>query len=146
MSHTHFLYHIVFATKDRMPLIAAAWEAHLYAYIAGIVKNHNGLLLAIGGIADHVHLLVRLEPVTLFPHFMRDLKASSSKWARKNHQPKFSGQRRYGAFTVSESNTAAVRQYILGQKDHHQKWSFEDEYKELLRRHQIDFDERYVWD
>jgi REP element-mobilizing transposase RayT len=146
MSHTHFLYHIVFATKDRMPLIAAAWEAQLYAYFAGIVKNHNGLLIAIGGIADHVHLLVRLEPVILFPDFMRDLKASSSKWVRRNHLPNFSWQRRYGAFTVSESSCAAVRDYIRDQKEHHQKRTFESEYKSFLLRHQIEFDERYIWD
>jgi REP element-mobilizing transposase RayT len=146
MSHTHFLYHIVFATKDRMPLIAAAWEAQHYAYFAGIVKNHNGLLIAIGGIADHVHLLVRLEPVILFPDFMRDLKASSSKWVRRNHLPNFSWQRRYGAFTVSESSCAAGRDYIRDQKEHHQKRTFESEYKSFLLRHQIEFDERYIWD
>jgi putative transposase len=94
---------------------------------------------------DHVHLLVRLEPVEKFSDFIRDLKASSSKWA-KQKQPKFGWQRRYGGFTVSESVSNSVRNYIRGQKEHHKKQSFRDEYKSLLRLHKIDFDERYLWD
>ena len=144
MSHTRFLYHIVFATKDRFPLIAESWENELYAYLTGIVKKHNGEVIAINGMPNHVHILVRLEPCD-FPAFMRDLKASSSKWA-KRHQPKFAWQRRYGAFTVSESAIDAVRKYIRGQKLHHRKRTFEDEYVELLRRHNVEFDEKFVWD
>jgi REP element-mobilizing transposase RayT len=143
MSHTHFLYHIVFATKDRMPLIGEC-EAELYKYLSGIVRNHGGVLLAVGGMPDHVHLLVRLGPCD-FPAFMRELKASSSRWA-KQHQPKFSWQRRYGAFTVSESVEDKVQRYILHQKSHHGKQSFEDEYKALLTRHRVQFDEKYLWD
>jgi putative transposase len=144
MSHTRFLYHIVFGTKGRFPLIAGSWENELYAYLTGIVKKHNGKVIAINGMPDHVHILVRLEPCD-FPAFMRELKASSSKWA-KQHQPKFAWQRRYGAFTVSESAIDAVRKYILDQKAHHRKRTFEDEYIELLRRHNVEFDERYVWE
>lgn len=76
MSHTRFLYHIVFATKDRVPLISENWETDLYRYLAGIIKNHDGEAIEIGGIADHIHLLVRLEPKTSFSDFMRELKAS----------------------------------------------------------------------
>jgi REP element-mobilizing transposase RayT len=125
-------------------LISESWEAELYRYIAGTVKNHGGDLIEVNGMPDHVHLLVRLDPGD-FPAFMRELKASSSKWA-KRHQPKFSWQRRYGAFTVSESSVDAVRKYIRNQKAHHQKRTFEDEYVELLRRHNVEFDEKYVWD
>ena len=144
MSHTRFLYHIVFGTKDRFPLINERWETELYAYLVGIVKNLGGEVIAINGMPDHVHLLVRLEPGD-FPAFMRELKASSSKWAKK-HEPKFSWQRRYGAFTVSESAVDAVREYILNQKEHHRRRTFENEYVELLKRHNVDFDERYLWD
>ena len=144
MSHTRFLYHIVFGTKDRFPLIGESWENELYAYLAGIVKNHNGDVIAINGMPDHVHLLVRLEPCD-FAAFMRELKASSSKWA-KRHAPKFAWQRRYGAFTVSESAVGVVRDYIRNQKAHHRKRTFEDEYVELLRRHNVEFDGRYVWE
>jgi REP element-mobilizing transposase RayT len=143
MSHTRLLYHIVFATKDRFPLIQPEWENELYGYLVGIVKNQGGEVIAINGMPNHVHLLVRLEPCD-FPSFMRELKASSSKWA-KRHQPKFAWQRRYGAFTVSESAVDTVREYIRRQKDHHQKQTFENEYVELLRRNNVEFDEEYVW-
>ncbi len=95
---------------------------------------------------DHIHLFVRLDLKEAFPDFMRELKASSSRWAKLNHQPKFSWQRRYGAFSVSESASEAVRHYIRRQKVHHKNQSFEDEYKELLRLHNVDFDERYLWE
>lgn len=144
MSHTRFLFHIVFGTKDRFPLINESWENELYAYLTGIVKKHNGNVIAINGMSDHIHILVRLEPGD-FPAFMRELKASSSKWAKK-HQPKFSWQRRYGAFTVSESAVDTVRNYIRNQKEHHRKRTFEDEDLELLRRHKVEFDEKYLWE
>jgi REP element-mobilizing transposase RayT len=145
MSHTHFLYHIVFGTKGHRPFISLEWEAELYAYLGGIVKNHQGKAIEINGMPDHVHLLVRLEPVESFSDFIRDLKASSSKWA-KEHQPKFGWQRRYGAFSVSESVSDSVRNYIRRQKEHHKKQSFKEEYEELLQLHKIDFDERYLWE
>lgn len=81
-----------------------------------------------------------------FPDFMRELKASSSAWAKRHHQPKFSWQRRYGAFTVSESASEAVRRYIRNQKEHHKKQDFEGEYGDLLQLHKIEFDERYLWE
>ena len=145
MSHTHFLYHIVFGTKHRAPLISATWESELYLYLGGIIKNHNGEAIEINGMPDHVHLFTRLPPVGEFSIFMRDLKASSSRWA-KRHEPKFAWQRRYGAFTVSESASAAVRKYIRDQKQHHSKQNFEDEYRGLLRLHKIEFDERDLWE
>jgi len=112
--------------------------------MAGIIKAIDGDAIEINGMSDHVHILVRLEPGD-FPAFMRELKASSSKWA-KRHQPKFAWQRRYGAFTVSESAVEAVRKYIRDQELHHRKRTFEDEYVELLRRHNVEFDEKYVWE
>jgi REP element-mobilizing transposase RayT len=146
MSHTHFLYHIVFGTKDRIPLINPDWETDLHAYLAGIIKNHSGEAIEINGIADHVHLLARLKPKYSFSEFMRELKAGSPGWVRRTHQPKFSWQKRYGAFSVSESIAPQVRKYIQNQKEHHGKQSFEDEYKGLLAKHNIDFDEKYLWD
>ena len=95
---------------------------------------------------ENAHLLVRLTLKETFPDFMKELKASSSAWAKRKHQPKFAWQRRYGAFTVSESAADAVREYIRDQKEHHKKRSFEDEYKALLKRHNIGFDEKYLWE
>ena len=146
MSHTHFLYHIVFATKDRLPIIAASWENELHKYLGGIIRNYGGEPIEIDGMADHAHILARLEPKPSFADFMRELKAGSSRWVRQNYESKFAGQRRYGAFTVSESASAAVRKYIREQKEHHARQTFEDEYKSLLQRHRIDFDEKYIWD
>ena len=146
MSHTHFLFHIVFGTKDRMPLISETWEKELYKYLGGIIRNHSGEPIEINGMPDHAHVLTRLDLKTPFPDFMRELKSSSSRWIRSNHQPKFSWQRRYGAFTVSESASDAVRKYIRNQKEHHQKRNFEEEYKSLLNNHKIAFDERYLWE
>jgi len=145
MSHTHFLFHIIFATKGRLPMIGS-WEPELYKYLAGIVKNHSGEAIEIGGMPDHAHILARLALKTSFPDFMRELKAGSSRWVRSNYLPTFSWQRRYGAFTVSESVSEAVRKYIRSQKEHHSKQTFEDEYRALLRRHRIDFDEKYLWE
>lgn len=144
MSHTRFLYHIVFATKDRFPLIDPCWESDLFKYISEIVRNHKGHVIEINGSENHIHILVSLEPCD-FPALMRELKASSSRWA-KQHYPKFSWQRRYGAFTVSESAVEAVRDYIRRQKEHHQRLTFEQEHISLLHKHSVEFDERYLWE
>jgi len=145
MSHTHFLFHIVFGTKDRLPMIGE-WENELHKYLAGIVKNLSGEAIEIGGMPDHQHLLARLDLKTSFPDFMRELKSSSSRWIRNNYRPTFGWQRRYGAFTVSESVSDVVRKYIKNQKQHHNKQNFDEEYKALLRHHRIDFNERYLWE
>jgi putative transposase len=146
MSHTHFLYHIVFATKDRVRLIHPDWETELYEYLGGTIRNFKGEPDEIGGDAEHVHILTRLEPKPAFSDFMRELKAGSSRWIRINYQPKFSWQRRYGAFSVSESTSVSIRQYIKDQKEHHKRQTFEEEYKGLLLKHRIDFDEKYLWE
>ena len=144
MSHTRFLYHIVFRTKGGEALIESSWEGELHKYLGGIVKGWKGVPIEINGMADHVHLLVLLQPCD-FPSFMRELKASSSKWA-KQHYRNFSWQRRYGAFTVSSSVADKVRAYIQNQKVHHAKQSFEYEYLALLAKHDIEFDRQYLWD
>lgn len=146
MSHTHLLYHLVFGTKNHVPLISPAWETELYKYLGGIIKNHKGEPIEINGMPEHVHVLTRLEPVEALSDFMRELKAGSSKWIRRKSEPKFSWQRRYGAFSVSESAADTVRDYIRNQKEHHRKLNYEDEYKTLLRRHNVIFDEKYIWD
>ena len=146
MSYTHLVYHIVFGTKDRAALIGAAWEHDLYRSLAATVGNHKGELIEINGTPDHVHMLVRLLPATAVADFLRELKSVSSKWIRRNHEPRFTWQRRYGAFSVSESDTVAVRDYIRDQKRHHTRRSFDAEYKAILQRHSIEFDERYLWD
>jgi len=134
----------VFRSKAGEPLIGASWENELYRYLGGIVRGWKGIAIEINGMPDHVHLLILLAPCDL-PAFMRELKASSSKWA-KRHNPNFSWQRRYGAFTVSSSVAEKVRMYIKRQKSHHANQSFEDEYLGLLEKHGVEFDRQYLWD
>jgi len=144
MSHTRFLYHVVFRTKGGEALIGASWEGELYRYLGGIVQGWKGTPIEINGMPDHVHLLILLIPCD-FPAFMRELKANSSKWA-KRYDGNFAWQRRYGAFTVSSSVSDKVRDYIKNQKSHHAKQSFDDEYLALLVKHEVEFDRQYLWD
>ena len=102
----------MFGTKDHVPLIAESWQSELYRYLGGIIRNHRGEAVEINGMPDHVHLLVRLDPRGAISDVLRELKSSSSKWVRKDHQPKFNLQRRYGAFAVSESVASKVRKHI----------------------------------
>ena len=118
----------------------------MYRYLGGIISAQKGEPIEINGMPDHAHVLARLSPVIAISDFMRELKANSSKRARRNHEPKFGWQRRFGAFSVIESVVDTVRKYIQRQKLHHQKQTFENEYRELLRLHRIDFDDRYLWD
>ena len=126
-------------------MIHESWESELYKYLGGIVRNHRGKAIEINGMPDHVHLLVRLQPVEAIADFLRELKASSSKRA-KGKAPSFGWQRRYAAFSVSESVSDAVRRYIQNQKEHHKKQTFEEEYVELLRLHNVPFDLKYLWE
>lgn len=125
-------------------MIGSSWENELYRYLGGIVRGLKGIAIEINGMPDHVHLLVLLAACD-FPAFMRKLKTGSSKWA-KRHNPNFSWQRRYGAFSVSSSVAEKVRKYIKNQKYHHARQSFENEYVELLEKHGVEFDRQYLWD
>jgi REP element-mobilizing transposase RayT len=144
MSYTNFLYHIVFGTKGRLPMISDALKPELHKYRGGTVRGLGGIALEINGMAEHVHLLVKLKPTIAFSDFLRDLKSNTSTWAKKNGVQKFAWQRRYGAFTVSESQTPIVRRYIKEQEQHHRKFDFKTEFETLLRSNGIEIDE-FVW-
>ena len=111
-THTSLHYHLVFSTKDRLPLITADWREDLYGYMGGIVKNQGGVLLAIGGIEDHVYLLVGLTASHRLDYFMRELKASSSGWAHRGGKTNFAWQNCYGAFAVSATSLDKVKRVI----------------------------------
>ena len=145
MSHTHLLYHIVFATKNRSPIITDDWRKNLHRYLAATINALEGKAIEVGGVADHVHLLVRLKPTIALSDFLRELKAKSSVWVKREFCKDFSWQSRYGAFTVSESQAEIVRKYIREQERHHAKRNLNDEYVALLKAHKIDFDERFPW-
>ncbi|PHS03296.1 MAG: transposase [Blastopirellula sp.] len=147
-TYTNLLYHIVFSTKHREPLITKGLQAELYKYIGGIVRDEGGSLKKNGGMPDHVHLVVRFKANDSISHLMQRIKGNSSKWVNDHvdQKTKFAWQKGYAAFSVSESQLPVVLKYVQGQGEHHQERSFKDEFLALLRKHKIEFDERYVWD
>jgi putative transposase len=144
-THTNLHYHFVFATKDHIPLIRAEWRSRLHAYVGGIIKNLEGMPLAVGGIQDHIHILVGLKPSHRVDYVLRDIKADSSAFVRREIDSKFSWQKGYGAFCVSPSGIEAVRSYVLNQEAHHKSRTFKDEYMELLQKCNTPYDERFLW-
>ncbi len=146
-TYTSLHYQLVFSTKNRIEWITPDIEKRVWAYIGGIARKHKMTALQVGGVGDHVHALV-MSPPTLSPSQMTQyLKGESSKWIHETFPAlqDFSWQEGYGAFSVSKSNLEAVVQYIQKQREHHQKQSFQEEYRGLLQKHGIDYDERYVW-
>jgi len=145
---TNLLVHVVFSTKHRAALLGEPLRERLYEYIGGILRKEGDALLEIGGMPDHVHLLVRLKADRSVAAMARDIKASSSKWVHQTFSEcqSFAWQTGYGAFSVSESQVATVRRYIQGQAEHHTRLSFKDELVALLRRHGIGYEERYLLD
>jgi putative transposase len=145
-SYTNLLYHVVFSTKDRRPLITLEYETQLYDYIGGIVRSVGGISLALNGTEDHIHLLAKLRPDRALSDVLRDLKANATGWMHdvfpslKN----FSWQRGYGAFTVSQSNVKEVQNYIGRQKEHHRKTTFRDEFIQFLQANGIDYNDRFI--
>jgi REP element-mobilizing transposase RayT len=142
-THTSLHYHLIFATKDREPLIAKPWRPELHSYLGGIIKGLDAHPQGIGGVADHVHLLVSLKPTHRLSDFMRELKKSSSSWIRESHLPAFRWQEGYAAFTVSASSRDAVRKYIASQEEHHRVKSFREELIGFLEKSGVEYDERY---
>ena len=145
MSHTNLLYHIVFGTKERAPLITNELRPRLHEYLGGIVRGLDGVPIEINGTADHVHVLARLLPTISLSDFMSKLKSSSSGWAKRQTRGRFAWQARFAAFTVSESQVERVRRYIRNQEVHHRRQSFDDELKSMLKANRIDFDDRNLW-
>jgi putative transposase len=135
-SFTNLLYHIVFSTKERRPLITLDYEPRLYEYIGGTLRGLGGVSLELNGTADHVHLLAKLRPDRALSDVLRKLKANASGWMHDVFPAveDFSWQRGYGAFTVSESNVEEVRNYLRRQKEHHAKISFRDEFIQFLKQ------------
>lgn len=145
-THLSLHYHIVFSTKNRLPLIKLEWRNDLHSYLGGIVKTMNGVPLAVGGIEDHVHMLIGLRSTHRLDYVVRDVKSGSSGWAHGHPgQKSFGWQGGYFGATVSPSQIERVRKYVLNQEEHHKKQSFQDEYIELLKLNGVVYDERYVW-
>jgi putative transposase len=137
-------YHIVFSTKERRPFIRSEWWAELHKYLGGTVRGLNGVPETVGGIEDHVHLLVGLKATHCLADFMRELKKSSSVWCVENAERAFGWQDGYAAFTVSWTHIEAVRRYIGSQEEHHRKLSFIDELRTLLEKNGVKYDPKYL--
>lgn len=145
-TYSNLLFHLIFSTKSREPLIAPAWQDDLYGYLGGIVRNRRGMLLAAGGMPDHVHLLVKSPTDLPVADLVRDVKSVSTGWRREAGDGGFGWQTGYGAFTVSESVCPTVVKYIHTQADHHRTRTFQDEFVEFLTRHGVEYDPDYLWD
>jgi putative transposase len=145
-SYTNLLYHIVFSVKDRQPLITDEYQSRLYDYIGGTIRGQGGILLGVGGMKDHIHVLAKLRPDKALSDVLRDLKANASGWLHEifPEMKDFAWQNGYGAFTVSASQVEKVQSYIARQAEHHQRHTSRDEFIQLLKANGIEYDERYL--
>lgn len=140
--------HIIFSTKYRANIIGPEVEPDLFAYMGGIANNNKSKLLAANGTANHVHLLASLTKNLALSEFVGDIKRDSSVWIKTqdSRYSKFHWQDGYGAFSVGYTQLNAVKKYIARQKEHHAQVSFEDEFRYFLKKYNVEYDERYVWD
>jgi len=141
------LVHMVWSTKDRIRVIAPEIEPQLFGYIGGIISNNKGKLIAAGGDADHIHILASVGRIDIGV-LIGDIKRDSSKWIKKQDLAfqRFYWQKGYGAFSIGQSQVPEVTQYILTQKEHHRRFAFEDEFRALCARYEVEIDERFCWE
>jgi putative transposase len=147
-SLSSILVHLIFSTKNREPFLSPEIETELHPYMATIFRSLNSPSLAINGNFDHVHILFSLGRVIAVADLVQEVKTETSKWIKTKGDEfsNFYWQRGYGAFSVGQSNVAALKGYIRDQKQHHRRMTFQEEYRKFLKRYGIDYDERYVWD
>jgi putative transposase len=147
-SHTQLLYHLVFSTKRREPFLVPSVLPRLCEYLGGAVRGEGGTALIVNGMPDHVHILARLRQDVALSDVLRAIKANSSGWVHDTFPElrTFAWQAGYGAFTVSASQAQRVRRYIERQQEHHRRRTFQEEFVAFLKAHEIDYDERYLWD
>lgn len=138
--------HAVFSTKKREPTLGDPWRDELFHVMGGAINNLGCQSLIVGGVADHVHLLFVLSRTIAIADAIGKMKSTSSSWIHDRHVRDFHWQAGYAAFSVSQSNVEAVRTYIQKQPDHHARVSFQEELRDWMRKYEIEWDERYVWD
>ncbi len=147
-THQQLIYHVVFSTKKRQKWLTDGFRENVFAYLAGTAKELSGFAIKVGGFYDHVHLLVRIPAKIAVAEFTGQLKANTSKHINETSGiiRKFGWQDGYGAFTVSASAIERVVDYIENQMTHHSNHTFEQEYLSLLEKHEIEYDQKYVFD
>ena len=140
--------HIVFSTKYRQPLIKPDMESELHAYLGGICNQLECQTIKVGGYTDHIHILCKLSKKIALMKLVEEVKSHSSKWVKTKGEQysNFYWQNGYGAFSVNPSQVETVIAYIANQHQHHSKKNFQDEYRAILKKYQVEFDEKYVWD
>jgi len=150
MGHTftNHLYHVIFSTKGRQPLVKSDIRDELYKYICGVARKQHAVVIRVNGTADHVHLLIKVKPVTAVADVVRTIKANSSKWLSETFPAMrgFQWQPGYSSFTVSQSAAGAVKEYINGQEEHHRTRTFAEELKAFLDRHGVKYDAAHYLD
>ncbi len=147
-TYSQIYIQVVFAVQNRKSLISPDWEPELHKYITGIVSNKGQKLIAINGMPDHIHIFLGMKPDCLLSNLVQEIKKSSNQFINEKRlaPDKFNWQGGFGAFSYGQSQIDDVVKYILNQKEHHEKYSFKDEYLILLRRFQIEFEDRYLFD
>ncbi|HWC60141.1 MAG TPA: IS200/IS605 family transposase [Verrucomicrobiae bacterium] len=147
MSYIASYFHCVFSTKERERIITPDLQERLWPFIGGIARTNKMKALEIGGVADHVHVLLSLPSTMAISKAVQLIKGGSSKWIHEGfpEQRLFSWQEKYGAFSVSVSQLDVVIDYIRNQPEHHRTKTFQEEFLELLKKHRVEFDERYLW-
>lgn len=147
-THHNLKYHLIFGTKHRRPFLHDAIRPRIHEYLGGIIRSERGHPIEIGGIADHVHILFSWRTDEALSVLARNLKANSSKWIHQTFADlrEFNWQEGYAIFSVSESASERVREYIRGQEEHHRKKTFQEELVEFLRAHHVEYNEKYLWD
>ncbi len=148
MSYVSSYFHCVFSTKERRRLITPALQERLWPFLGGIARQNNMTALAIGGIEDHIHLLLSIPSTMPIAKAMQLIKGGSSKWIHETFSEHrlFAWQEKYGAFSVSFSEVDKITEYINGQAEHHRVRTFQEEFLILLKKHRIKYDEKYLWD
>lgn len=148
MSYVSSYYHCVFSTKERRAQITSSLQERLWPFLGGIARQNNIRAIEIGGVADHVHMLVSLPSTLPIAKAMRLIKGGSSKWVHETfpEQRLFGWQVKYGAFSVSVSQLDKIVSYIRSQPEHHRKMNFQEEFLALLKKHRVEYDLRYLWE
>jgi putative transposase len=147
-THTNLLFHIVFSTKERAPLLDEELKPRLFAYMGGIFRELGGTGLLINGPADHVHILALLPAKLGVSEVVGKVKANSSGWVHREfpHKWSFTWQTGFAAFTVSHSQKQSVLDYIAKQEENHRKVTFKEEFVTFLKKQEIEYDEKYLWE
>ncbi len=147
-TYSQIYIQVVFAVKNRNALIHHSWDEKLYQYITGVIKNKEQKVIAINGVADHIHIFIGLKPNCNLSDLVREVKKTSNVFINDNKlsKYKFSWQSGFGAFSYSKSHIGAVYKYIMNQKEHHKKITFKEEYLDFLKKYEIPYEEKYLFE